>query len=164
MDRPATMSASPCGAAGALTPTEDTSLVEIPIDDTADAAVTAEALAAENRPVEARAAGTAAAQTPPGETRADEVPTGLTRAAGSEEAHGAGHLVFELPRVPALLLHALPRFVEGCVAPVVVFYTALTWFGYDNHGAWVSEWAKQNHGQAAKSAKTNAAKGLSKKP
>ena len=36
--------------------------------------------------------------------------------------------------------------------------------GYDNHGAWVSEWAKQNHGQAVKGANANAAKGLSKRP
>jgi hypothetical protein len=36
--------------------------------------------------------------------------------------------------------------------------------GYDNHGAWVSEWAKQNHGQETKAARSNAARGLSKKP
>ena len=35
--------------------------------------------------------------------------------------------------------------------------------GYDNHGEWVSEWAKQNHGQEIKAAKSNAAKGLSKR-
>ncbi len=36
--------------------------------------------------------------------------------------------------------------------------------GYDNHGAWVSEWAKQNHGQAVKATKSNTNQGQSKKP
>ncbi|TDC56058.1 DUF3159 domain-containing protein [Actinomadura sp. KC345] len=58
-----------------------------------------------------------------------EAPAGLTRAAGPGEAHGHGHIAFELPRVPALLMHALPRFVEGVIAPVVVFYVALMLLG-----------------------------------
>lgn len=40
-----------------------------------------------------------------------------------------GHHVFELPRVTALLMHALPRFVEGVIAPVAVFYAALMLLG-----------------------------------
>lgn len=40
-----------------------------------------------------------------------------------------GHHVFELPRVTALLMHALPRFIEGVIAPVAVFYAALTLLG-----------------------------------
>lgn len=66
-----------------------------------------------------------------GSTVADsaaERPAGLTRAPGSADGHG-GHLAFELPRIPALLLHALPRFVEGVIAPVVVFYVALVLLG-----------------------------------
>jgi hypothetical protein len=67
-----------------------------------------------------------------GSTVADsaaEHPAGLTRAPGSADGHGGGHLAFELPRIPALLLHALPRFVEGVIAPVVVFYVALVLLG-----------------------------------
>lgn len=36
---------------------------------------------------------------------------------------------FELPRLPALLRHALPRFVEGVIAPVAVFYAAFVVLG-----------------------------------
>ncbi|MFD0689272.1 VC0807 family protein [Actinomadura fibrosa] len=43
------------------------------------------------------------------------------------ERHKDHH--FELPRVTALLLHALPRFLEGVVAPVAVFYAALVLLG-----------------------------------
>ncbi|TDD93799.1 VC0807 family protein [Actinomadura rubrisoli] len=42
---------------------------------------------------------------------------------------GGGHHAFELPRVTALLMHALPRFVEGVIAPVAVFYAALVLLG-----------------------------------
>ncbi|MGP4025414.1 VC0807 family protein [Actinomadura sp. 3N407] len=88
----------------------------------------------ETRPVETAVAVTASAEgataeTPAAEAPAAEAPAGITRAAGSEEAHGGGHIVFELPRVPALLMHALPRFVEGVIAPVVVFYVALMLLG-----------------------------------
>lgn len=41
----------------------------------------------------------------------------------------AHHNVFELPRLTALLRHALPPFLEGVVAPVAVFYAALVLLG-----------------------------------
>src|SRR5258708_39219697 len=58
------------------------------------------------------------------------------RASGAETAlahcprdlHG-----FDLPRLPAMLRHALPNFVEGVIAPVAVFYAALVLLGF--HGA-----------------------------
>lgn len=40
-----------------------------------------------------------------------------------------GHHAFELPRLTAMLRHALPRFVEGVIAPVAVFYAALVLLG-----------------------------------
>lgn len=43
-----------------------------------------------------------------------------------ESAH---HHVFELPRLTAMLWHALPRFVEGVIAPVAVFYAAFALLG-----------------------------------
>ncbi|WP_242910224.1 VC0807 family protein [Actinomadura terrae] len=46
--------------------------------------------------------------------------------AGPQETGPGG---FELPQVKALLLHALPRFVEGVIAPVAVFYAALVLLG-----------------------------------
>ncbi|XVQ14473.1 VC0807 family protein [Spirillospora sp. CA-255316] len=36
---------------------------------------------------------------------------------------------FELPRLTCMLRHALPRFVEGVIAPVAVFYAALVLLG-----------------------------------
>ncbi|MQY09175.1 VC0807 family protein [Actinomadura macrotermitis] len=42
---------------------------------------------------------------------------------------GAGHHAFELPRLTAMLRHALPRFVEGVIAPVAVFYAAFALLG-----------------------------------
>ncbi|WP_242614413.1 DUF3159 domain-containing protein [Actinomadura roseirufa] len=47
---------------------------------------------------------------------------------GSDEGE-TGHHGFELPRVTALLLHAAPRFVEGVIAPIAVFYLALLALG-----------------------------------
>lgn len=46
------------------------------------------------------------------------------RTAPHEGAHG-----FELPRLKALIWHGLPRFVEGAIAPVAVFYAAFAIFG-----------------------------------
>lgn len=40
-----------------------------------------------------------------------------------------GHHGFEMPRLSELLRHALPRFVEGVIAPVAVFYAALVLLG-----------------------------------
>ncbi|MEU5884066.1 VC0807 family protein [Spirillospora sp. NPDC047279] len=40
-----------------------------------------------------------------------------------------GHHVFELPKLASMLRHALPRFVEGVIAPVVVFYAAFVLLG-----------------------------------
>jgi hypothetical protein len=39
------------------------------------------------------------------------------------------HHGFELPRLTSMLWHALPRFVEGAVAPVAVFYAAFALLG-----------------------------------
>lgn len=36
---------------------------------------------------------------------------------------------FEIPRLTTLLLHALPRVIEGMIAPVVVFYAGLAVLG-----------------------------------
>lgn len=60
-----------------------------------------------------------------------EEPPGLVRAPAPQdgEEHAGGHHIFELPRVTALLMHALPRFVEGVIAPVAVFYAALMLLG-----------------------------------
>jgi hypothetical protein len=44
--------------------------------------------------------------------------------------------VFEMPRLTILLRHALPRFVEGVLAPVAVFYAALVLLGL--HGALIA--------------------------
>ncbi|WP_233526313.1 DUF3159 domain-containing protein [Actinomadura spongiicola] len=66
------------------------------------------------------------ATTPAAPSGAVETPTPT---APDAEAQGGGHHVFELPRVTALLMHALPRFVEGVIAPVAVFYAALTLLG-----------------------------------
>ncbi len=38
---------------------------------------------------------------------------------------------FEIPRVTALVVHALPRIIEGTIAPVVVFYAGLALLGLD---------------------------------
>ena len=38
---------------------------------------------------------------------------------------------FEIPRLTHLALHALPRVVEGMIAPVVVFYAGLALLGLD---------------------------------
>lgn len=48
----------------------------------------------------------------------------LRTGAASGPHHG-----FELPRIGVLLRHALPRFVEGVIAPVAVFYAALLVLG-----------------------------------
>ncbi|WP_227023150.1 VC0807 family protein [Actinomadura rubrobrunea] len=39
------------------------------------------------------------------------------------------HHAFEMPRLTALIRHALPRFVEGVIAPVAVFYAAFALLG-----------------------------------
>lgn len=64
-------------------------------------------------------------------------PSGATAAA--VVAEGGGHH-FELPRIRALLLHALPRFVEGVVAPVAVFYAALALLGLNGALAAAVAW------------------------
>ncbi|WP_243719356.1 DUF3159 domain-containing protein [Actinomadura sp. KC06] len=77
------------------------------------------------------------AKTPAAPSRAAETPTPTAQAGGARGgAHAAfespaseGHHAFELPRVTALLMHALPRFIEGVIAPVAVFYAALTLLG-----------------------------------
>jgi hypothetical protein len=52
----------------------------------------------------------------------------MTRSRTSE--HPRAHL-FELPCLKTMLLHALPKFVEGVIAPVAVFYAALLLLGLD---------------------------------
>lgn len=66
--------------------------------------------------------GPASAETAPSAPE----PAGATAA---QDEEGEGHHVFELPRIRALLVHALPRFFEGVIAPVLVFYAALTLLG-----------------------------------
>jgi hypothetical protein len=53
---------------------------------------------------------------------------GTTLVHRPREHHG-----FDLPHLPAMLRHALPNFIEGVIAPVAVFYTALVVLGF--HGA-----------------------------
>src|SRR6266545_2777240 len=67
---------------------------------------------------------------------------GPTRRAGSANRpihRGSSRTVgrvFEMPRLTILLRHALPRFVEGVIAPVAVFYAALVVLGF--HGALIA--------------------------
>lgn len=63
-----------------------------------------------------------------------------TPTAQAGEAQGGGHLAFELPRVTALLMHAFPRFLEGVIAPVAVFYAALTLLGLNGALAAAVAW------------------------
>lgn len=42
---------------------------------------------------------------------------------------GHSHHGFELPRMGTLIRHAAPRFIEGVIAPVAVFYAALVVLG-----------------------------------
>jgi hypothetical protein len=65
-------------------------------------------------------------------------PSGAAATAGVAE--GGGHHHFELPRIRALLLHALPRFAEGVVAPVAVFYAALALLGLNGALAAAVAW------------------------
>ncbi|WP_243708633.1 VC0807 family protein [Actinomadura sp. GC306] len=118
MDRPAIMPAPAPWAAR-------TSTLQADGHGTGPAAATApgaEASTAETL-AETSTAGCTAGAEPAAE------PAGLTRAPESAGGHGAGHIAFELPKIPALLMHALPRFVEGVIAPVVVFYVALVLLG-----------------------------------
>ena len=41
----------------------------------------------------------------------------------------SAHHGFELPRLTSLIRHALPRFIEGAVAPVAIFYAAFALLG-----------------------------------
>ncbi|WP_246179158.1 VC0807 family protein [Actinomadura decatromicini] len=61
-------------------------------------------------------------------TTLDE-PSGAQHGDAPAGAQDGGPHGFELPRVTALLMHALPRFVEGVIAPVAVFYAALMLLG-----------------------------------
>ncbi|MFC4048196.1 VC0807 family protein [Actinomadura syzygii] len=58
-----------------------------------------------------------------------EEPSGARSGDAPADARDGGPHGFELPRVTALLMHALPRFVEGVIAPVAVFYAALMLLG-----------------------------------
>ncbi|MFP3964416.1 VC0807 family protein [Actinomadura fulvescens] len=55
--------------------------------------------------------------------------TSATSAGATAEPGDGGHHGFELPRLASMLRHALPRFVEGVIAPVVVFYAAFAVLG-----------------------------------
>lgn len=60
------------------------------------------------------------------------VPTAVTAVPAAALANDQArrpHHAFELPRLSAMLRHALPRFVEGVIAPVAVFYAALLALG-----------------------------------
>jgi hypothetical protein len=74
---------------------------------------------------------TAPADPPLAAVPESEAQGGLTRAPEEQGGQGpaGGHHVFELPRMTAMLVHALPRFVEGVIAPVAVFYAALMLLG-----------------------------------
>ncbi|MEV5830603.1 VC0807 family protein [Spirillospora sp. NPDC052242] len=66
---------------------------------------------------------------PGGPAPAETAPAAGAGATAAQDVEGEGHHVFELPRIRALLVHALPRFFEGVIAPVLVFYAALTLLG-----------------------------------
>lgn len=55
--------------------------------------------------------------------------TGQAGDAEPEAGRNAGGHGFELPRLRVLLRHAAPRFVEGVIAPVAVFYAAFALCG-----------------------------------
>ncbi|WP_157431185.1 VC0807 family protein [Actinomadura hibisca] len=55
-------------------------------------------------------------------------------------ADAAGHCAFEMPRLTAMLRHALPRFVEGVIAPVAVFYAAFALLGLNGGLAAAVTW------------------------
>ncbi|GAA4090647.1 VC0807 family protein [Actinomadura miaoliensis] len=50
------------------------------------------------------------------------------------------HHAFEMPRLTALIRHALPRFVEGVIAPVAVFYAAFALLGLNGALAAAVAW------------------------
>ena len=83
-------------------------------------------------PLETSTAEVSAAGSSTGEVAGAASPAGrpaASRARAGPRSPAAGGTSLELPRIRALLLHALPRFVEGVVAPVVVFYAALAMLG-----------------------------------
>ncbi|WP_018656119.1 VC0807 family protein [Actinomadura flavalba] len=64
-----------------------------------------------------------------------------TRGAGAGAAPpAAGPHAFELPRLGAMLRHAAPRFVEGVIAPVAVFYAAFALLGLNGGLAAAVAW------------------------
>ncbi|MFC5183765.1 VC0807 family protein [Actinomadura harenae] len=77
-----------------------------------------------------------AGEPPPATARPDHArpdhaggaPSGAVPAAPGHGRNAGGH-GFELPRLAELLRHAAPRFVEGVIAPVAVFYAAFALFG-----------------------------------
>ncbi|WP_262402417.1 VC0807 family protein [Actinomadura sp. CNU-125] len=100
MERPATTHAEPSASTAPSAPAE--AVPPVPAQP-----VPAQSGTAETAPAEPAGSGATAAQ----------------------DTEGEGHHVFELPRIRALLVHALPRFFEGVIAPVLVFYAALTLLG-----------------------------------
>ncbi|MFC6887110.1 MULTISPECIES: VC0807 family protein [Actinomadura] len=60
--------------------------------------------------------------------------------AGAQRSMDQHHHAFELPRIPELLRHALPRFVEGVIAPVAVFYAAFALMGLNGGLAAAVAW------------------------
>ncbi|GGV27731.1 hypothetical protein GCM10010182_58240 [Actinomadura cremea] len=85
--------------------------------------------AARSVPAQPGAAESVPAEPVPAEPVPAEPGTSGSGATAAVDTEGEGHHVFELPRVRALLVHALPRFFEGVIAPVLVFYAALTLLG-----------------------------------
>ncbi|MBW8487094.1 VC0807 family protein [Actinomadura parmotrematis] len=59
----------------------------------------------------------------------EEAATTPARTRGAHEQRTGGHHGFEPPRLTSMLRHALPRFVEGVIAPVAVFYAAFALLG-----------------------------------
>ncbi|WP_233617585.1 MULTISPECIES: VC0807 family protein [Actinomadura] len=127
MERPATTHTEPSAVTAPSAPAAPAELVRPPHAHLEDA-VLAEARAAEARADDGRHG--AIVPEPGGPASAEAAssgpaPAGATAAQDEDE----GHHVFELPRIRALLVHALPRFFEGVIAPVLVFYAALTLLG-----------------------------------
>ncbi|MFI6519238.1 VC0807 family protein [Spirillospora sp. NPDC050679] len=68
------------------------------------------------------------------------LPTPPPTTAPAGESRAAEHCAFEMPRLTAMLRHALPRFVEGVIAPVAVFYAAFALLGLNGGLAAAVTW------------------------
>ncbi|MFC7733602.1 DUF3159 domain-containing protein [Actinomadura keratinilytica] len=71
---------------------------------------------------------------------APSAPSADPSPADPASAGRAGHHAVEMPRLTTLLRHALPRFVEGVIAPVAVFYAAFALLGLNGGLAAAVTW------------------------